>query len=135
MSPLAAMLFIFLAQGPANGLRLTVKVQNAPANKGMVKVTLYARESEFLKRPAQVREAKSTGSEAVVMFENVPAGDYAAAAYQDVNGNGKLDRNFIGIPKEPNGMSNAAKGKYGPPKWRDAVFKLSSDTEKQIVLE
>jgi uncharacterized protein (DUF2141 family) len=73
--------------------------------------------------------------EAVVTFDRLPAGEYAVAAYQDINGNGKLDRNFIGIPKEPVGVSNRAKGRFGPPKWRDAKFQLSGDVEKEIVLE
>ena len=29
---------------------------------------------------------------------------------------------LLGIPKEPFGFSNDAKGKFGPPKWQDAVF-------------
>ena len=37
---------------------------------------------------------------------DVPAGTYAVAVYQDVNDNGKLDSNFIRIPKEPYGFSN-----------------------------
>jgi len=136
MSLFTTLFFILLAQGGTqNTHRLTVKVQNAPAAKGTVRVTLYSREADFLKKPTQVREIKPVGNQAVVEFEGLPTGDYAAAAYQDANGNGKLDRNFIGIPKEPNGMSNGAKGKYGPPKWRDAVFTLSADVEKEIVLE
>ncbi|KAA2238323.1 DUF2141 domain-containing protein [Salinarimonas soli] len=39
-------------------------------------------------------------------FRNVPAGPIAVAVYQDVNGNGQLDRNVIGIPSEPYGFSN-----------------------------
>lgn len=33
-------------------------------------------------------------------FDQVPAGDYGIAVYHDENSNGKLDRNFVGIPKE-----------------------------------
>jgi hypothetical protein len=38
------------------------------------------------------------------------------------NSNGKLDRNFMGSPKEGVGASNDAKGSFGPPKFADARF-------------
>jgi uncharacterized protein (DUF2141 family) len=39
-------------------------------------------------------------------FRNVPAGPIAVAVYQDVNGDGQLNRNLLGIPSEPYGFSN-----------------------------
>jgi len=43
----------------------------------------------------------------------LPPGEYVFSLYQDLNSNGKLDTNFIGIPREPVGISNYD-GK-GPP--------------------
>ena len=117
------------------GYRLTVRVRNAPENKGAVRVTIYGSEADFLRKPLRSQSTQAKGTDAVIELDRLPGGEYAVAAYQDVNGNGKLDRNFIGIPKEPNGVSNGAKGKFGPPKWRDAKFQLSADGEKEIVLE
>jgi uncharacterized protein (DUF2141 family) len=59
----------------------------------------------------------------------VPYGEYAVAAFLDMNGNGKQDRNFLGIPKEPYGFSNDARGTVGPAKWRDAKFAFSDSAE------
>ncbi|MFA6014281.1 MAG: DUF2141 domain-containing protein [Gallionellaceae bacterium] len=56
------------------------------------------------------------------LIKNVPAGKYAVAVFADLNGNGELDSNFVGIPKEPVGISRNAQGKFGPPKFSDAVF-------------
>jgi len=36
----------------------------------------------------------------------IPPGTYAIACYHDENDNGKLDTNFLGIPKEGTGASN-----------------------------
>ena len=44
--------------------------------------------------------------EATAMMENLPAGDYGVVAIHDENKNHKLDRNFIGIPKEGFGFAN-----------------------------
>jgi uncharacterized protein (DUF2141 family) len=41
----------------------------------------------------------------------VPHGEYAIAVFVDVNGNGKMDKNFLGIPKEQYGFSNNVMGK------------------------
>ena len=50
------------------------------------------------------------------------AGEYAVSCYHDRNGNGKLDKNTIGIPVEPYGFSNDARGSFGPPKYKKARF-------------
>jgi len=43
--------------------------------------------------------------------------------FLDKNGNGKLDTNAIGSPKEPWGVSNNAKARrFGPPLYNDAKF-------------
>jgi uncharacterized protein (DUF2141 family) len=60
----------------------------------------------------------------VVVFKNVPYGEYAISVFQDLNGNGELDEKKIGIPAEPFGFSNDARGKLGPPKYKKARFVL-----------
>ena len=47
--------------------------------------------------------------------------------FYDANNNGKLDTNFIGIPKEPVALSNNARPKFGPPKYKDAVFAVGAE--------
>ena len=54
-------------------------------------------------------------------------------AEHDVNDNQKLDTNWIGIPKEPVAISNNARGRLGPPKWKDAMFELREATQELTV--
>jgi len=63
----------------------------------------------------------------------LPPGEYALSIFYDANDNGKMDTNFIGIPKEPVAMSNNAKGKFGPPKYQDAKFTLGDEPVIQRV--
>jgi uncharacterized protein (DUF2141 family) len=58
----------------------------------------------------------------VVRIAGVPPGTYAAQAYADENDNGKIDRNFLGIPTEGLGFSNDARIRFGPPSFADAAF-------------
>jgi len=55
-------------------------------------------------------------------FADVKPGTYAVAAFHDENDDGKLDTGFLGIPSEPTGASNDARGSMGPPKFKDAQF-------------
>jgi len=62
-----------------------------------------------------------------VTFEmQLPPGDYAISVLQDLNGNRKLDTNFIGIPTEPSGSSNDAPAKWSAPKFKDAVVTVGN---------
>ena len=70
-----------------------------------------------------------------MVFKDLRPGEYAVAAYQDLDGNHKLNRSFIGIPSEPNGMSNGAKGRFGPAKWENAKFSLSAQQAIVVKLE
>lgn len=61
-----------------------------------------------------------------LIITNIPAGEYAIAVFADMNGNGVLDSNFVGIPREPVGISRDAEGKFGSPKFADAAFKIGN---------
>jgi len=65
---------------------------------------------------------------------DIPFGSYVVSGFQDFDGNGVISGNFIGIPKEPFGFSNNAKGKFGPPKWDDAVF-IFNEINQEITLK
>jgi len=63
------------------------------------------------------------GDSVTCVFKRTGLGEYAASVFLDINGNGKLDTNAIGSPKEPWGVSQNAKSKrFGPPLYKDAKF-------------
>jgi acyl-CoA reductase-like NAD-dependent aldehyde dehydrogenase/uncharacterized protein (DUF2141 family) len=63
----------------------------------------------------------------------LPPGTYAVSVYEDLNGNHKLDHNWIGIPSEPVGVSNNPPARLGPPRFADSSFLLGG-TDKTITL-
>jgi uncharacterized protein (DUF2141 family) len=70
-----------------------------------------------------------------VVFGNLEPGRYAAIALHDENGNGKLDKNFLGVPAEPYGFSNNVQGFLSPPTFGDAAIVLGDgDRAIHIVL-
>jgi uncharacterized protein (DUF2141 family) len=56
--------------------------------------------------PIATGKATLTGQSLTFIFRDVKPATYAVSIFQDENDNGKLDTNFLGIPKEGWGFSN-----------------------------
>ena len=54
------------------------------------------------------------------LFFGIQPGTCAISMFDDENSNGRLDTNFLGIPREGVTASNNAKGHFGPPPFLDA---------------
>ncbi len=65
----------------------------------------------------------------------IPDGEYAIAFFIDANGNKKLDKNFLGIPKEQYGFSNNAMGTLSAPTFKQAKFMVAGNTIQNIKLK
>jgi uncharacterized protein (DUF2141 family) len=105
-----------------------VEIAGLRNDKGQVFCALYSSPEGFPKdsKKAIARVTSQISNEhAVCEFPGVGAGTYAVSVFHDENSNGKLDTNFMGIPREGVGASNNAKGHLGPPKFRDASFNFS----------
>jgi uncharacterized protein (DUF2141 family) len=113
---------LFLAAGVAPAATVEVRVSGVSA-KGSVRVAVCDRE-RFLKQCAFSASAPAQAGETTVEVKGVPAGTWAVLAYQDENGNGELDRNLIGMPKEAYGFSRDARGRFGPPGFEDAAIEV-----------
>lgn len=88
----------------------------AHAAGGAVRLTVFESEKTFLEQPASKHQAiVNEDGVAVIALADLEAGDYAFAAYYDRNGDGKLNRNFVGAPKEPVAFSNGFKPKLRKP--------------------
>ncbi len=113
---------------------LTIKVEDTKSNDGQMFIAVYDKATDFLAKSYKSIKSKITNNGCLVTFEDVPKGAYAISIFHDENENGKLDSNFLGIPKEDYGCSNGARGFMGPPKWKDAKFELKSDKIITITL-
>jgi uncharacterized protein (DUF2141 family) len=94
-------------------------------DKGQILCALFASADAFPKKADKAvarLTAKIVERKAVCDFTGVAPGTYAVSVVHDENSNGKLDTNFIGMPREGVGASNDAKGHMGPPKFAAASF-------------
>ena len=108
---------------------ITVHITGLRNLNGMVGASLYASKKGFPDTPERSYATlvkKITATEDTFVFENVPYGTYAISVLHDENGNGKMDKNFFGLPTEGCGISTNPKIGMGGPKYNDSVFTLNS---------
>ena len=67
------------------------------------------------------------------VIRGLKVGPYAIKVFHDLNGNGKLDMNLIGIPTEPVAFSNNAKVNMRAPTWDEAMINVSSTMKSQSI--
>lgn len=128
---------------PTNKSNLRVHIEGLKSGTGGVALTLFdaANEKHFPIHPeqalAKAYENLNGKTEAEIIFPDLAEGEYAVLAYHDEDSDKKMKRNFIGIPKEGYAVSNDAKGRFGPPVFKDAKFlvKKNSNSETRITLK
>lgn len=128
---------IFILSGVLSALAqetqtVTVEFNGMKSDKGDLYIALYNSEDSFLKKPLKGTIAKVIDKKATVVFKDIAIGTYAISAFHDANNNKKMDTNFFGIPKEPIGISNDATGFMGPPKYKNAKFKVLKNIKLSI---
>lgn len=111
---------------------LEIEVMNIEEPIGNLMIAVYSKEDDFLgdkNFAGKVAKVSKTPSQKVSF--QIPFGEYAVAIYQDLNADGELNTNFLGIPKEPYGFSNDSMGMLSPPDFEEASF--SFNTENLVI--
>ncbi len=103
---------------------LVVSMTGFKSDKGKALLVVYDSKESFSK--IEMARARAmvpvVAGKAQAEITNLPPGTYSVSVFHDENGNGKLDANFLGMPKESYGFSNDARGKAGPPEWEATTF-------------
>lgn len=113
---------------------ISIQVQEVKAPWGVMRIALYDSEANFLdfKKVFASKVVPSSEGTTTVVIDSLPAGTYAIALYQDQNNNGIMDKNWIGIPTEPLGFSNAQLRPFGPPRFKACAFSIKEGENKII---
>ena len=104
---------------------LVVEVVLCAPPRGTVQIALCGNEKCFKSGPGCVVRSVAADSPVVrVRLADIAPGTYAVKVFHDVNNNGQLDLNWLGVPNEPYGFSNDARGSFGPPPFQEASFQV-----------
>jgi len=117
--------------GGAPPATLRVKVRGLRSNSGQVGCTVFDTADAF---PTKADKAVAkvlvpitrSGNtfDAVCEFPQLPAGTYAVSVMHDENGNGKMDFNFLHMPKEGYGASRDHLPMMSPPSFDDCKLPI-----------
>jgi uncharacterized protein (DUF2141 family) len=135
---LTVLLILFALPVNASELRITVEGIRSP--HGTILIGLYdslesftraielSDKDGFLNDPnrfAAVALKANAAMKSAVVLTNLDPGQYAIILFHDENGNGKLDKNALGVPTEPYGFSNNVRGFLGPPAFKEAIMEIN----------
>jgi uncharacterized protein (DUF2141 family) len=104
---------------------LQVEVPALRNAKGTLNCRLFAEAASFPDGDgARTVRAAIAETQARCVFDGLPPGIYAVAVVHDENGNGRLDRNILGMPVEGYGVSNNRTYAFSAPRWEESRFSL-----------
>ena len=125
-----------IAQESEAGHKLTVDVANIKDSGGQLIISLFTKKDGFpdnskkAEKSVTVKVDKPTHT-----FTGLKPGKYVVVVFHDLNSDNKIDKNRIGIPAEPIGLSNHPKiGIGGPPDFNKAKVDVSKDVSVKIEL-
>ena len=118
----------------SSGADLLIELQNPPS-AGIIEIQLFDSPDTFgeLRSPVRTVRIPAAG-QTTCRITGIPSGEYALMVYLDENSNGSLDKNFLGIPREPVGFANGYQPK-GPPAYPRARLTVSEGTAQTIPVE
>ncbi|WP_411993400.1 DUF2141 domain-containing protein [Agarivorans sp. DSG3-1] len=109
-----------------------IDILGIKAGKGQIVVSVWDSEDSYLKTPFIIKTNAASNirnNQLRFTFSGSLPEECAISVYYDENANGKLDTNWLGIPREAVGISNNVKGRFGPPKYNDGMITLSGNEQ------
>ncbi len=103
----------------------TIKVVGLKAEQGFLYIAAYESAENFSKKSVWQNRIKVNQTDQTIEMCGAQFNEVALTLYQDVNANGKLDFNAIGIPTEPYGSSGEI-ALFSAPTWDSAKVKFSA---------
>lgn len=122
---------------PAAAHTITVVIPATLDAAGRVGCALFSGERGFPMDNAAARmqwlPAQPEGVRCV--FRDVADGTYAVSVVLDMNGNQRVDTNFVGLPTEAWGVSNNVRPTLRAPRFDEAAFRLSGGQPIELTIQ
>jgi len=131
-----------LAQSPTPAAntpkyKLTITVENMDSNVGNLGILIFSGPKGWAEdRQSALKDISVPAQQGVQKVDvQLPPGRYAVALVHDLNMNHKLDKNFLGMPKEFWGLSNNPHATLKAPPIEKCYFTMDGDKEVKIQLQ
>ncbi|MFO0133066.1 MAG: DUF2141 domain-containing protein [Planctomyces sp.] len=108
------------------------EISGLRADAGHLCVAVFGRAAGFpnTDRAEQTQRLEVRGDRMTVELRLRAGEPQAVAVFQDIDGNGRLSKNLLGIPVEPYGFSRNARGALGPPKFDSASIVVPAEPDE-----
>lgn len=110
------------------GFTISFTIIGLHSNKGRILVELLDANKNSVENKTVIVQNK----QAKVQFVGLKAGIYAMKFFHDENEDGKMNFGFMHIPKEGYGYANDARGKMGPPDFKETTFEVDADVNMTV---
>jgi uncharacterized protein (DUF2141 family) len=117
--------------------KIKIIIPNVKSDKGNLLIAIFNQATGFPEDASiafQTAKLKAQKGKQFFVLDQLAHGRYAIAIFHDENGDGKMNKNMLGIPKEGYGVSNNVKNLMSAPAFKDAVFSHTKETELSIQL-
>lgn len=133
--PFLATLALALAAASPQAAELVVRVTGLSAPLSQVGCSLFASDVGFPmdNAGARVQWLAADAQGVLCRFSGVSPGTYAVAVGHDLNGNRRVDTNFVGLPTEPWGVSNNVRPRLRAPRFEEATLQIPADIAEVVI--
>jgi uncharacterized protein (DUF2141 family) len=111
---------------------LTLTINGIKNTKGTVRIAIFNKADGFpsdSKKAYKTLFVKSSLGNISTTIQSLSYGKYGIVVFYDENNNNEFDTNFMGIPKEGSGATNAVEKGRSKPKYENAVFTFSENNK------
>jgi uncharacterized protein (DUF2141 family) len=103
---LLCVLYLIVGSLFADEINTTIEINGVIVNGGPVYVAVYSNENDYKNETAFAQFILQPNNTVLTYSLDLPEGEYVVSAYQDKNGDEKLNSGLFGIPLEPVGITN-----------------------------
>lgn len=119
----------------APAAELVVRITGLSKPLGNVGCSLFAGPSGFPmdNSTARVMWQAADAKGVTCRYGDVPEGSYAVSIGHDLNGNKRVDTNFVGLPTEQWGVSGNVRPRLRAPRYDEAAFMVGADVTEVVI--
>jgi uncharacterized protein (DUF2141 family) len=130
-------LSLILSLASPVGTGLNVKVVGIKSNKGNIILGVFKNDGGFpiIGKQYKGYELEIKDKKASFQIKDLPKGTYAIGICHDLNSNNKMDKNFLGFPLEPYGISKNVRAYLSAPTFDEASFYFDGSMSLEIHID
>ena len=115
---------------------VTITIENIKGKNGTIQIAVFNKSESFPKVGGEYKlmQYKVSDGQSQFKIKDLPDGQYAIAIHHDENSDGKMNTNFLGIPKEGYAFSKNFKPKLSAPKFSDCAIIIDRDQKMTVNL-